>query len=306
MAANGRSLITSVGIQDSTVWVHDAQGEHQISSEGSAGAPQFSPDSQKLYYLRAYGQNASLELWVNELASGASKPVLSGYSLGVCGVGTQHYALSHDGTEIAFSMQDKSGQSNVWIAPTDGRSAPRQIESKTSEDCPFFLPNGDLVFRAAEGEENFLYRVKSDGTGRRKISDEPIFDFYGVSPDGRWALAVIRGSDNSRPYSVVAFPIDGGQTVPVCLGLCPAIWDRSGKSLYLYFPNSGDKNTYILPLQHTGLPILPPAGISSSEELSSLKVPVVAQKVFESGGTPLLYAYTRSTVRRNLYRLPLP
>ena len=34
LAADGKSLITSVGIKDSTVWVHDPQGEHQISSEG--------------------------------------------------------------------------------------------------------------------------------------------------------------------------------------------------------------------------------------------------------------------------------
>src|SRR6202021_3105373 len=43
IAADGKSLITSVGIQDSTIWVHDARGDHQISSEGSAGAPHFPP-----------------------------------------------------------------------------------------------------------------------------------------------------------------------------------------------------------------------------------------------------------------------
>jgi eukaryotic-like serine/threonine-protein kinase len=305
IAADGKSLITSVGIQDSTIWVHDARGEHQISSEGSAGAPQFSPDSQKLYYLRSNGQNAHAELWVTDLASGASKVVLSGYSLRTCGLGWQHFALSSDGTEIAFSMQDKSGLSKVWIAPTDRRSAATAIKSQTSDDCAFFLPNGDLVLRAVEGEQNFLYRVKPDGTERRKISDKPILDPYSVSPDGRWLLAVTRGPDAAHPYSVAAVPVDGGPNVPVCMGLCPATWDRSGKSLYLSLPRSGDKNTYVLSVQHSGLPNLPPNGISSPEDLIKIKVPVVAPGVIESGGTPTFYAYTRTTVRRNLYRIPL-
>jgi hypothetical protein len=36
VAPDGRSLITSVGSQESTVWVHDRGGDHQITSEGRA------------------------------------------------------------------------------------------------------------------------------------------------------------------------------------------------------------------------------------------------------------------------------
>jgi uncharacterized protein YbaR (Trm112 family) len=31
------------------------------------------------------------------------------------------------------------------------------------EDSPAFLPDGDLLFRAIEGETNFLYRMHADG-----------------------------------------------------------------------------------------------------------------------------------------------
>jgi serine/threonine protein kinase len=306
IAADGKSLITSVGIHDSTVWVHDSQGEHQISSEGDAGAPQFSSDSRKLYYLRSSGQTAGVELWVNDLASAASKPVLSGYLLRVCGTAEQHFALSRDGTQIAFSMLDKTGHSKVWTAPTDRSTSALVIESHGNEDCPFFLPNGDLIFRAGEGEQSFLYRMKPDGTERRRISDVGIFDPYGVSRDGHWVLSMTRGPDHDHPYSLAAFPVDGGPIVPLCLGICLAMWDRTGKSLYLSFPAGGDKAIYALPLQVTGLPKLPPAGISSPQELVRMKAPVLAPGVMESGGTPSQYAYTRSTVRRNLYRIPLP
>jgi serine/threonine protein kinase len=306
IASDGKSLITSVGIKDTTVWVHDAQGEHQISSEGSAGAPQFSADSRKLYYLRSSGQNAGIELWVTDLATGDSKPVLSGYLLRTCGASVQHFALSRDGTRIAFSMLDNAGHSKVWIAPTDRSASAHAVESPVSEDCPLFLPNGDLIVRAVEGEQSFFYRMKPDGAKRHKISDVAILDPYGVSYDGRWILALTRGADRDHPYFLAAFPVDGGPVVPLCLGICPASWDRTGKSLYLTLPTSGDNNVYALPLQHTGLPNLPPAGISNTQELVRMKAPILASGVMESGGTPSQYAFTRSTIRRNLYRIPLP
>jgi hypothetical protein len=223
----------------------------------------------------------------------------------LCGVSIHGFALSKDGTQIAFSMLDNAGHSKVWIAPTDRSTSAHVIESHASDDCPFFVPNGDLIFRAVEGERNFLYRMKQDGTERRRISDVAILDPYDVSHDGRWVLAATRGPDRDHPYSVAAFPVDGGPIVPVCLGLCPMTrWDRTGKSLYLSLPTAG--GPYALPLQRTGLPKLPPAGISSTQELVAMKAQILSPEVMESGGTPSQYAYTRSTVRRNLYRIPLP
>ncbi len=305
MASGGKSFITSVGIRDDSVWIHDTRGEHQVSSEGSAASPQFSPDSRQLYYMLSYGERTSSELWVTDLASGTSKPVLSGYSIRSCGVGQQHYAISQDGRQVAFSMLDKTGRSNLWIAPTDRRSPARAIKADDNEDCPFFLPDDDLVFRSGQGDQNFLYRMKVDGTGRRKISDTPIFDPFGVSHDGRWVLAQTRGPDSENTYSVSALPVDGGSSVIVCLGLCLAIWDRTGKSLYLGL-NVDNYGIYALPLQRSGLPNLPRGGFSAIEQLRQMKATVVPAGVVESSGTASLYAYTNSTVRRNLYRIPLP
>ena len=305
MAADGKSLVTAVGIEESSVWLHDAQGEHQISSEGYSGAPEFSPDFRQLYYLRSAGENVSPELRVVDLENGASRAVLSGYSLQICGVsGLQHYSLSPDGTKIAFSMADHTGQSRVWIAPTDRRTPPQEIRSRAVEDCPFFLPNGDLVFRAAEGDVHFLYRMTPDGTERQKISTREILDSYGVSHDGRWVLAQTRGPDSEHPFSVAAFPIDGGPMVWICHGYCLSRWDGTGKWLYL---SRGDgEKIYALPLQPSGLPRLPPAGISNSEELALMKAPAIAEGILQSGGTPSRYAYTSTVSHRNLYRIPLP
>jgi hypothetical protein len=51
MAPDGRSLITSVGTAEGTVWLQDAGGDRQISSEGYAEAPSLSADGTRLFYL---------------------------------------------------------------------------------------------------------------------------------------------------------------------------------------------------------------------------------------------------------------
>ncbi len=43
MAADGKSLITSVGTRDQTVWVHEKDGDLQVTSEGRANSPNSLP-----------------------------------------------------------------------------------------------------------------------------------------------------------------------------------------------------------------------------------------------------------------------
>ena len=81
MAPDGKSLITSVGSQDRTVWLHDKDGEHQISTEGDASTPAFSADGRKLYFLMANGQTHGKELWIKDLASGRVDRVVPGYAM---------------------------------------------------------------------------------------------------------------------------------------------------------------------------------------------------------------------------------
>ena len=300
MALDGKSLITAVGSQDSTVWLHDKEGDHQISSEGNAIVPSFSSDGNSLYYLLANGQTPGYELRVKDLTGGKTESLLPGYS-------TEDYSVSKDGKEVAFVMKDQSGHSSLWLAPTNRRSSPVRISSETAiENSPFFLPNGDLVFQAFEGGSNFLYHMKGDGTGRRKISSQGVVDAFAVSPDGRWFVAVSPGPDQEKTLQDTAFAVDGSTSVPLCLGYCLLTWDTTGKFVYVSFP-SLHEGSYALPVfQDTGLPKLPPAGIARIEDFAGGKTPAVIPQVVESAISPSVYAYTRRNTRRNLYRIPLP
>jgi eukaryotic-like serine/threonine-protein kinase len=298
MAADGKSLITSVGSQDSTVWMHDKDGDHQISSEGNAGRPLFSSDGNSLYFLMANGQTPGNELWVRRLATEKTEKLLPGYPM-------ETFSVSRDGKKIAFSVRDRNGHTSIWIAPTDRRSSPLRISSTEIEDSPFFLPDGDLVFRAVEGGANFIYRMKDDGSERRKITADRILDAFAVSPDGRWFVALAPVLNQHELVAAKAFAVDGGSAVTLCLGYCSLKWDSSGKFAYLYFPLFSE-SSYALPVQqNSGLPRLPSTGVSRIEFLAQSKTAVVIPSSVESAVNPTLYAYTRLNTRRNLYRIPL-
>jgi eukaryotic-like serine/threonine-protein kinase len=299
MAPDGKSLITSVGSEDSTIWLHDKDGDHQIASEGNAMKPAFSSDGKNLYFLMANGQTRGNELWVMELTNEKSERLLPGYSM-------EDYSVSRDGKEIAFTVNDQSGHSSLWVAPIDRRSSPVRISSTAIEDSPHFLPDGDLAFRAVEGGSNFLYRMKADGSDRRKITSERVLDFRGVSPDGQWLVASSAIPGQSEPAGTSVYAVDGSSIVPLCAGYCTLDWNITGEFLYIYFPLLSE-GTYLLPTLHeSGLPKLPAAGIARFEDFKNAKTGRVISQFVASAISPSVYAYTRQNTRRNLYRIQLP
>jgi hypothetical protein len=221
--------------------------------------------------------------------------------------GSSHtYAISRDGKQVAFAMKDQSGRNGLWIAPTNRRSSPVRMSSTAVEDSPFFLPDGDLVFRASEGGSNFLYRMKSDGSGRHKVISERIMDVLTVSPDGRWIVAATPNPDQEHTVTTKAFALDGSAAVTLCVDYCFFHWDTAGKFVYSYIAQLHE-SSYALPVLHdTGLPKVPPGDIARIEREANAKTITAIPQVVHSAVSPSLYAYTRQTTRRNLYRIQLP
>jgi serine/threonine protein kinase len=313
MDPNGKSFITSVGTRDSMFWIHDHSGDHRISSQGEAGrlavsgtreyrrqnTAAFSSDGKKLYYLIANGQGTGAELWVREIATGKTERVLPGYSM-------DEYSVSRDGKQVAFVVADQSGLASLWVAPTDHSFSPRHIVSAVIEDTPSFLPDGDLLFRAIEGDADFLYRMHADGSDRRKVSPVHILDFQGVSPDGRWAVVQAPDPNDERKYSVIALPVEGGSPVRLCVNVCSPKWDVRGEFMYINFLLQSDPNSYALPIRRsTGLPDLPSTTISGTEDLKKLKSALVFPHIVDVAFSPSLYVYTVHRTHRNLFRIPL-
>jgi serine/threonine protein kinase/WD40 repeat protein len=315
VALDGRSLIASVGTQESTVWVHDRGGDHQITSEGRAyfdepdgvsGRQVFSPDGSRVFYMvDRRPQGPASELWLTEISTGKSAPVVS--EPGLFG-----FDISPDGRNVVYSVGAKDGTRSIWSARVDHLVSPRKLAASGQELSPVFTPEGDLVFMSREGDESFLYWMKADGSERRKIDAPPVIQLETISPDGRWAVVQAAIENEDAPRGILAIPLEGGTPVRICTGLCVVRWPRDGKSMFLSVIGGSQGHmlgwgTYIVPLA-TGqvFPKLPPTGIASKADAAALPGAKSVDGSVLPGLNEEIYAFSRTNVHRNLFQIPLP
>jgi DNA-binding winged helix-turn-helix (wHTH) protein/Tol biopolymer transport system component len=303
MAADGRSFVTAVAVQNVSVWLHDAKGERQISLEGNAAEPKFTPDGKKLCYrivtkapVLFQSNRAAGAVWVADLESGRSAPLASDFPVFA-------YDISSDGREVVLEAEDGEGRSKFWLTSFERQSPLRPIPNVEGRQ-PVFGPSGEIFFRGSDG---FAYRVQQDGTGMQKAFEQPILVLGTVSPDGRWILGWSRlpGDDQA---SVHAFPLAGGRPVRISdrIGWH---WSPGGRFLSVSeLPFGEDRTTYLIPLTSgEALPAIPAGGFSSELQVAHLPGArkIDALRAIPSS-SPDVYAFSRSTTQRNLYRIPIP
>jgi serine/threonine protein kinase len=305
-APDGRSFVTSIGSRQSTVWIHDASGDRQITSEGFAFFPTVSPDAKKLYYLVQAGGARNFVtglLWVADLESGQHQRLLPDFQL-------QHYTISADGQRVVFVALDGAGRTPVWLAALNGRTAPRRLTTMDAR-AAFFGAPGEVVFA---GEGDFVYRVKDDGSELQKIIPAPMLHLFGVSPDGRWVPAA-EGAIPDKRNELVVYPTGGGLPTLICkcyppqpidIGPRPPYlsWTPDGRFLYLKFIAS----TYAIPLQPGQLlPPIPASGFQSKEAVAALPgARLISDERVFPGPNPSIYAFMKVAAQRNIYRVPVP
>jgi Tol biopolymer transport system component len=309
VAPDGRSLVTSIGASQSTVWVHDARGDQQITSEGYGLLPTVSPDGKKLYYLlraRAARHFLSGELWMADLESGQRRRLLPDFLI-------QHYAISADGRRVVFGVSDDSGRAPVWVADLDGRSAPWQVSSKDAWRADF-VAGGYIIFIGEELGAKVVYRIKEDGSDLKKVvRTDSAGALFSASPDGKWVAIPI--STESMAWPSMVYPVDGGSPTLLCVpcdsgngveraGSPGVSWSPDGKFLYLRFGES----VYAIPLAPGKmLPPIPASGFRSKEEVAALPgARLIPQPGAFPGANPSIYAFTKVSTHRNIYRVSLP
>jgi serine/threonine protein kinase len=298
MAPDGRSFITAVGLTQSSVWLHDGGGDRQISLEGHALAPRLSPDGKRLFYLVRKG--TASELWVAELDSRRNEPLLPGITVALVGNSLGSYDISPDGRQVVVASRDNDGKLRLWTAPLDRSSPPRQIPN-VEGGRPVFGATGEVFFHHVEGASAYLYRVRNDGSGLRKAIETPIVGIMGESPDRNWLVLA------SRPAMI--FQVDGSAPIQTRFtGRTLMRWSGDGKHLFLSRSLTSVDKTYVFPLTPgRAIPESLLQGIPSDKELVKLPgVRVIASTDVRPGRTADTYAFTRQSVQRNLYRIPVP
>jgi Tol biopolymer transport system component/tRNA A-37 threonylcarbamoyl transferase component Bud32 len=310
ISPDGRSFVTSVALRQSVVWLHEGGGERQISQEGYSYDPKFTPDGKLLCYRILKGGLTTYdpgELRVVEVDTGRDEPLLPGKEIsGQVGLA---FDISPDGRQVVAAVKDGQGKGRLWLAALDRQSPPRLVPN-VEGDSPLFGNGGEIFFRSIEGGSAYLYRVLEDGTGLRKLSEQSIVLPSGVSRDGRWVLARVDRVSND----ILAFPAGGGASIRIIArtGSDHLTWSPDGRSLFISIPTGGTAShvigrTYIVPLQPGEMfPTVLSGGLQATDLASLPGVRVIDVFDVRPGPVPEVYALSRSTVQRNLYRIPIP
>lgn len=305
VSPNGRSLITSVGVRQRAVWLHDTAGEHQVSLEGNATAHLLSADGQRVYYLvqRGSGQRGR-ELRVKDMKNGRTERLLP--SQRVTG-----FDLSPD-DRIVAAVVERDGGEQLWLTSADGRTAPRRIPmtertrqsiDESGGSQPRFGRAGEIIFRA--GRDKGVLRVNEDGSGLRQLTTQ-VFSLDRTSPDGAW-ISGMWGSGTPPPIWLFSLTGDDRLLFLQERGGGYLRWAPDGSRLYVSRPN-GTGRTYVLPLaKGSMLPAaMPPGGFRTEAEIAALPgVEVIPHASVSPGATADVYVFSRETVSRNIFQIPI-
>ena len=298
VAPDGASIVTSVGLVQRGVWLHDGAGERQISVEGYAFGPLLSADGRRLCFRVARGTvtgQSPTELWMVDIPSGQRHRLFPGQLV-------TGYDVSRDDRVVA-SVWEADGRTRLWLAPLDGGEPPRPVPGAEGDNPRF--GDGEIIFRVLEGNRGVAYRLKETGGDRQRVVDDTGSVFGSVSPDGKWVGAQSSGMSlystrNEPPISV--FPSSQSSRIR---------WSPDGTRAYLsvqYGQASAFSvgRTYVLPVRKGALPDIPAGGFPTEADIAAMPgVQVLPYGDVGPGPVPSIYAYSKLTTTRNLYRIPI-
>jgi len=303
---DGRSLVTSVGETQSTIWMHDARGDRQITAQGYAFTPALSADGKSLYYLQRSQANrrfVSGELWRTATESGRRERLLSDFLM-------EHYDVASDGRRVVFVSIDTAGRSEVWLATLDNSAPPRRLASFDVVVRALFDPAGGVLFVGGDRGAPFLYHIREDAGGLAKVLPQPITFLYAVSPDGN-AIAIWEGD------SVFVYSRKDGLRTLICedcatageenRGVTPPLVSWSPDGAFMYVHSTQTRHTYAIPLQpRQHVPTLPSSGLPDLPAAAQLPGAETIPERAYLGVSPSIYAFPRVTTHRNIYRIVVP
>jgi DNA-binding winged helix-turn-helix (wHTH) protein len=305
---DGRSVITSVGFQESAIWIHDPNGERSLSSEGEVAGmsrPSFRDGDKTLYYLLRHPPAGSdSELWRVAVDSGKSEAVFPGVSM-------YAYDLSPDGKQVIYVAQARGEPSRLWLAPLDRSSSARAIGPPGAKQ-PYFGPAGKILFQFTEGAQNYIEQMNQDGSDRAKVLPEPTEGIQGISPGRKWLMASIAGGDGPSAFPMIAaIPLDGGAPRRICEGYCLPVWSSNGEYLFVPVEPRSEKDlgrSLVIPVgAGEALPPLPPGGIAPLADASVVPgARSLGRADLVPGADADHFAYVKMSAHRNLYRISLP
>ncbi len=290
-APDGRSLLTSLGREQSTIWLHAAGRERVITTESYAYSPLISAAADRVYFLAGRSSAEPAQLWRVEAASGRKESLLTGFAI-------SGYDISRDEQLVVFTTK-REGAAEIWVAPLD-RHAPPQLLIRGGDEAAFDRA-GDIFFRSLGDHANFLHRMRSDGGANVRVLETPIVEFHAVAPDGKH-VSVDLPVEGGVAGAFLA-PVDGGTPILIRKGWWPSQWSRDGKALYVEVGTGENSQrhgrTAALPIGADGLPTASALSVGDAMLIPHQELDL------SISADPSVYAFVKEDTHRNIYRIPL-
>jgi len=218
-----------------------AGGEHvRLTSDASQKEdPQFSPDGEKIAFVRRVANAPQAELCLIPALGGGIVPLVSGAA---------HPAWSPDGGRLAFVLRKKGEPEAVATSAADGSDL--RVILKSDDVYPFFgrlswSVDGALlaVSRSRGGLNREIWTVPSQGGAATRltkdpqgvVSDSPIF-----TPDGH---GILHRSNRGGASNLWWQPLDAKQPVQLTTGPGPDTFPSIARNGTIAFLNSRSRFT---------------------------------------------------------------
>jgi Tol biopolymer transport system component len=171
--------------------------------------PFWSADGKSLYF--ASDRGGSMNLWRIAIDEKTGKTSGAPRALTTPSLSSGHFSISRDGKRIAYlALNELASIEKIPFDPSTGKaSSPAPLLRQSGAlFSPDVSPDGEwVVFRSVGGQEDLLL-VRSDGTGLRKLTDDPHRDRGpSWSPDGK-RIAFYSSRDGGK-YEIWLINPDG-------------------------------------------------------------------------------------------------
>jgi Tol biopolymer transport system component len=221
------------------IWTISAVGGAPVAVTQDAAVdwnPVWSADGKFLYF--ASDRGGSMNLWRIAIDEKTGKTSGTPMALTTPSFWSGHFSISRDGRHIAYlALNALASVERIPFDPATGKAgSPAQLLRLSGAlFSPDVSPDGGwIAFRSLGGQEDLLL-VRSDGTGLRKLTDDPHRDRGpSWSPDGK-RIAFYSDRDRGK-YEIWLINPDGS-------GLTQ-LTKTSGRGWFPYWSPDGKKISY--------------------------------------------------------------
>lgn len=175
-----RLILSSSTGEGMSLFVTDPEGKQkQFLTDGSypAGAPQWSPDGQKVVFMATEPGGGPIDIYVVDAAGGEPANLTQSSS------NDGFPRWSPDGSKIAF-ITNRDGNSEIYVMDADGSNQTNLTNSPTDESLQgdfSWSPDGTQILFHSDREGDLeVYVMNADGSNQVNLTNSPGTDFGAI------------------------------------------------------------------------------------------------------------------------------